>query len=1082
MFSHRAHFLLLVAILLLPAFALAQTRYCDLSASPADQFAQCKDEYKFTFDGVEETFEDNPCTDNVCVQCDPYNPYCASSSGNLGVCENPPFEPFAYKDTSRFEHCCTLFRSGSGNCPSDSYGKSCWPACVDGKFSFDDFSNYKKGLLGIYASCKGTMQGWCKGDPDEHMQECNFVCDKPPEDDWRSPPLNQGGFTVAKCVRATGQPPALDAFWAEGSRVVASKAALCGCQDLMCINYKCPETTAGQPSPVFWGSGPGTLIGGPGALPGQGSMPTEYKCSNGCDKPWEPAAGSFNVGGRWCSEEGKGTDCCYWIHRCGDGVMQPERGEQCDDAGKDISWDCVGTFPGNAGVMQCRNCKCVQKRVPGDCFVAGTKVAVAGGEKNIEEIKKGDTVIAVDSNGAPKTAPVLRVFETTGNVTLLKSAASSVFTTARHPFMLPGGQFKTAGELQIGEKIVVFDKGNLREEKIASKEELGEEAVYNLEVGAPNTFIANGFVVHNKGGGVPAFCGDGVVNQFWEQCESSAQCSSGQVCSGCLCVPSSTPRCGDGVVGNPPGYPSGGIDQSWEQCEGSGASAACDALYPGRNATCNNCLCNPAASCGNGVVESPTEECEDMGASISPTCKGIYGDDRKCVDCVCNPFANCGNGIREGNEECDSGAANSDFGACSTACKKTFCGDSIIQASGNGSGQQEQCERSSDCPNFAGGEVCETCACVMLGPSGAAVADATIGETAVAGKNYYPNQKEVAVGSTWTLHSDHDGPDPDLKPSYSYTICPNGENPNNGNPSCHDRGTPEPDDDCCLTYFWSCTRSPTTTSECPVLSSSTDKNPTFTVLGVNIGDQFTFSLVVQDKVGNISNTSFVTVTVSTGISIVLTLVKVPLTHGTRFSTANALVSLFVVSAEPAPAEGSRASLEAANLAPPTSAYIKARIVERLSGKAFGSEYNSELGLDEGARQRPADMSPSPARSPDIANFLSTPQHTFDFKRPDDWDAIDPNSWGTVLDEDTLGIGNYRLIVDVYRADSRTIIGSKSHDFSVVPPIRATAVPDTSPITVVLLVSAVLFTLWKTRESAKAGRGKMESAKPKRGKR
>jgi cysteine-rich repeat protein len=40
--------------------------------------------------------------------------------------------------------------------------------------------------------------------------------------------------------------------------------------------------------------------------------------------------------------------------------------------------------------------------------------------------------------------------------------------------------------------------------------------------------------------------------------------------------------------------------------------------------------------------------------------------------------ANCGDGKVDPDEECDAGAANSDIGACTTACKNAKCGDGLL--------------------------------------------------------------------------------------------------------------------------------------------------------------------------------------------------------------------------------------------------------------------------------------------------------------------------------------------------------------------------------------------------------------------
>jgi len=159
--------------------------------------------------------------------------------------------------------------------------------------------------------------------------------------------------------------------------------------------------------------------------------------------------------------------------------------------------------------------------------------------------------------------------------------------------------------------------------------------------------------------------------------------------------------------------------------------------------------------------------------------------------------------------------------------------------------------------------------------------------------------------------------------------------------------------------------------------------------------------------------------------------------------------------------------------PASEAYIYVRIVNRPTGQPAGSEYYSNLGLDEGARPRPGDTLPSPEIPPDIS---SSYPHTFTFSRPAAWDAIDPNSWGTVLDEDLLELGNYRLVVDVKMLADDSIAASKSVDFTVVPGSRPPSVSEANPVVVIGLAAAVLFALWKARESVKAKRGKREIAK------
>jgi intein/homing endonuclease len=168
-------------------------------------------------------------------------------------------------------------------------------------------------------------------------------------------------------------------------------------------------------------------------------------------------------------------------------------------------------IPGDicSGSKCCRNtgveCKTGDQCCSGTCtacFIAGTKIKTPDGEIPIERIKEGDSVIAVSPDGKEKTVKVLKtIFHPKATpLHLTASGGYSVDTTAEHPFMAPSGTFVLAGELSIGDEIMALESGAARAVRITSiKYLVGEVPVYNLEVEAPNTYIANGFVVHNKG-------------------------------------------------------------------------------------------------------------------------------------------------------------------------------------------------------------------------------------------------------------------------------------------------------------------------------------------------------------------------------------------------------------------------------------------------------------------------------------------------------------------------------------------------------------------------------------------------------
>ena len=151
----------------------------------------------------------------------------------------------------------------------------------------------------------------------------------------------------------------------------------------------------------------------------------------------------------------------------------------------------------------------------GSCFIAGTKVTMADGTlKNIENIVVGDKVKGhKNDNEVIKLDPTLlanrKLYSFNNN--------EHYFFTSEHPFMTEEGwksikpektkerdgvelynQLK--GELKIGDKLVT-DKGLIEITDIKSKEiNKPDMPLYNFNVSNDNSYIADGYVVHNKGG------------------------------------------------------------------------------------------------------------------------------------------------------------------------------------------------------------------------------------------------------------------------------------------------------------------------------------------------------------------------------------------------------------------------------------------------------------------------------------------------------------------------------------------------------------------------------------------------------
>ena len=152
--------------------------------------------------------------------------------------------------------------------------------------------------------------------------------------------------------------------------------------------------------------------------------------------------------------------------------------------------------------------------IGGSCFIAGTKVSMADGTfKNIEDVVVGDKVKGYkEENTVIKLDPTLlaerKLYSFNDN--------EHYFFTSEHPFMTEEGwksikpektkerdgvelyeQLK--GELKVGDKLVT-NNGLVEITSINSKVINNPQLpLYNFNVSNDNSYIADGYVVHNKG-------------------------------------------------------------------------------------------------------------------------------------------------------------------------------------------------------------------------------------------------------------------------------------------------------------------------------------------------------------------------------------------------------------------------------------------------------------------------------------------------------------------------------------------------------------------------------------------------------
>ncbi|OGY54131.1 MAG: hypothetical protein A3B15_03335 [Candidatus Buchananbacteria bacterium RIFCSPLOWO2_01_FULL_45_31] len=273
------------------------------------------------------------------------------------------------------------------------------------------------------------------------------------------------------------------------------------------------------------------------------------------------------------------VDVSALVYSCGNGAI--EAGETCEaDA------DC------SSGQV-CTACACQSP----SSFLAGTKISLADNKSlPIEKIKAGEAVISYNElKKRLEPAKVLQIFIRQTDRYLLIN--NQVKVTARHPFYVNGQEWREAGELKIGDKLL--NQAGQMVAVFSIKSKAAKAVVYNLEVDRHNNYFAEGYLVHNKG----PVCG--ATTCAWGACINSWQ--TGVCGNGCGSWPSgqacAAAACGDGTV-----------NQTSEECD-DGNTAAGDGCSAG---------CQLEAGCGNGIIESG-EECDDddivSGDCCSSACK-----------------------------------------------------------------------------------------------------------------------------------------------------------------------------------------------------------------------------------------------------------------------------------------------------------------------------------------------------------------------------------------------------------------------------------------------------------------------------
>ena len=190
------------------------------------------------------------------------------------------------------------------------------------------------------------------------------------------------------------------------------------------------------------------------------------------------------------------------------------------------------------------------------------------------------------------------------------------------------------------------------------------------------------------------YCGDGTVQDAYEECERDSDCnvSAGEICVNCTCVSTVHTYCGDDRVQNP------NDDGISEECDwGEDNSDSCSPEYgvDGGCTYCDDTTCKlihvPSLGwCGDGTFQPSYENCEPGIFSLDPEHCGIA----PCIDCHClfTPEPVCNNTKWESGEVCDFSdpvntgceegyECNSDCTACVPKHEPIFL---IVQVAGPG--------------------------------------------------------------------------------------------------------------------------------------------------------------------------------------------------------------------------------------------------------------------------------------------------------------------------------------------------------------------------------------------------------------
>lgn len=143
------------------------------------------------------------------------------------------------------------------------------------------------------------------------------------------------------------------------------------------------------------------------------------------------------------------------------------------------------------------------------CVAAGTRVATPSGWVLVEQLRLGDAIFAVDLGAGALVATTITAVRRSRRecLALVRATGQELVVTPDHPVYAPAvGGFVDAGRLALGQtgEVLLVDAPSAEARPRAAslgacRTYAGVHEVFDLTVaGAHPTFVAEGFVVHNK--------------------------------------------------------------------------------------------------------------------------------------------------------------------------------------------------------------------------------------------------------------------------------------------------------------------------------------------------------------------------------------------------------------------------------------------------------------------------------------------------------------------------------------------------------------------------------------------------------